>query len=141
MPIDGERRVGDASALVAMLLDSGTDGRWATGELSGAELAAPELVRYETANIIRRHELADLVTADQAAQAHRDLLDLDIEAWPYEAVADRAWQLRHNLSSYDASYVAVAELLGVTLVTLDRRIRRAPDVRCAVATPDGRHGR
>jgi len=129
------RVVSDASALVAMLLDAGRDGRWVTDMLRGADLAAPSLVMFETANIIRRHELAGHVSADQAAQAHADLLDLAIEAWPYELLASRVWTLRQNLSSYDASYVALAELISATLVTLDRRIGQAPDVRCPVATP------
>ncbi|MGB3185202.1 MAG: type II toxin-antitoxin system VapC family toxin, partial [Ornithinimicrobium sp.] len=50
-------------------------------------------------------------------------------------LAPRAWQLRHNLTTYDASYVALAELLGATLVTLDLRIGRAPALRCTVSTP------
>ena len=130
------RRVAvDASALVALLLDGGADGRWATEVMSGADLVAPALVEFEAANIIRRHELAGLVGADQAAQAHMDLLDLVIELWPYELVAARAWQLRDNLSIYDAGYVAVAELTDAPLVTLDRRIGGAPGLRCAVQTP------
>jgi predicted nucleic acid-binding protein len=129
------RVVCEASALVALLLDAGPDGRWATDALSGAEIAAPSLVMFETSNIIRRHELAGRVSADQAAQAHADALDLAIEQWPYELLAPRVWGLRSNLSSYDASYVALAELIGATLVTLDRRMGRAPDVRCTVATP------
>lgn len=129
------RVVCDSSALVALLLDGGSDGCWVTGALTGAELAAPSLVAFGSANIIRRHELAGLISADQAAQAHTDLLDLEIEHWPYEILATRAWELRRNLSSYDASYVALAELTGATLVTLDRRICRAPDVRCTVLTP------
>jgi predicted nucleic acid-binding protein len=129
------RVVCDASALVALLLDGGPDGRWVTEALTGADLAAPSLVAFEAANIIRRHELAGLVSSDQAAQAHADLLDLAIEHWPYEILAPRAWQLRENLSCYDASYVALAELTGATLVTLDRRISRAPGLRCTVATP------
>jgi predicted nucleic acid-binding protein len=64
-----------------------------------------------------------------------DMLDLAIEQWPYELVASRSWELRRNLSSYDAGYVALAELTGATLVTLDRRVTRATGVRCAVATP------
>lgn len=129
------RKVCDASAVVAVLLDSGPDGQWATAALGGAELAAPGLLAFEAANIIRRHELADLITADQAAQAHADLLDLAIEQWPYEVVAPRVRELRRNLTVYDASYVALAELLDVTLVTLDRRIGRAPGVRCTVVVP------
>jgi predicted nucleic acid-binding protein len=129
------RVVCDASALVALLLDSGPDGRWVTGELTGADLIAPALVGFEAANIIRRHELAGLVGSDQAAQAHADLLELAIEHWPYEILAPRAWELRHNLSVYDASYVALAELADATLVTLDRRIGAAPGARCTVAAP------
>ena len=129
------RVVCDASALVALLLDSSEAGDWATEHLTGADLAAPHLVGFEAANIVRRQELAGLVSADQTAQAHSDLLDLAIELWPYELLAIRAWELRANLSSYDASYVALAELLDAPLVTLDRRIARAPGVRCAVQVP------
>lgn len=129
------RLVCDASAVVAVLLDAGPAGQWATDALTGADLAAPGLFRFEAANIIRRHEVAALITADQAAQAHTDLVDLAIEQWPYDLLAHRAWQLRKNLTTYDASYVALAELLGTALVTLDRRIGGAPDLRCAVNTP------
>ncbi len=129
------RIVCDASALVALLLDNGSAGQWATETITGSDLAAPSLVEFESANIIRRHELAGIVSADQAAQAHADLLDLAIEPWPYELLAARAWELRHNLSSYDASYVALAELIGAMLVTLDERISGAPGLRCTITTP------
>lgn len=129
------RVVCDASTLTALLVDGGPDGTWATEAFNGADLAAPSLVDFETAHILRRHELAGLISPDQAAQAHADLLDLAIERWPYELVAPRAWDLRLNLSIYDASYVALAELLHATLVTLDQRIARAPGPRCAIATP------
>ena len=125
----------DASAVVALLLDSGADGRWVTTAFANADLAAPTLLSFEVANIIRRHELAGIVGADQAAQAHADLLDLEVEQWPYELLSGRAWELRQNLSSYDASYVALAELIDATLVTLDRRLTRAASVRCRIATP------
>ncbi|MDQ3114155.1 MAG: type II toxin-antitoxin system VapC family toxin, partial [Actinomycetota bacterium] len=74
-------------------------------------------------------------SADLAAQAHADLLDLPIEFWPFELLAARVWQLRANLSSYDASYVALAELIEAALVTLDRRISRSPGLKCEVRTP------
>jgi predicted nucleic acid-binding protein len=118
-----------------MLLDSGPDGEWATSAMGGRELAAPDLIRSEAANIVRRQELAGLVSSDQAVQAHTDLLDLSIEEWPYMLLADRSWELRHNLSIYDASYVALAELVGSTLVTLDRRMAGAPGIRCPVSVP------
>lgn len=85
----------------------------------------------------RRHRHADHGLAARCAQAHADLLDLAIEHWPYELLAPRAWQLRPSLPTYDASYVALAELLGVALVTLDRGVSRVPDLRCTVATPQG----
>lgn len=129
------RVVCDASALVAVLLDGGPDGRWASEAINGADLLAPSLAIFEAANVVRRQELAGRIGSDQSAQAHGDLLDLAIEYWPYELLAARAWELRANLSIYDASYVALAELSDATLVTLDRRIGGAPGVRCTIATP------
>ena len=125
----------DASALVALLLDGGADGQWAARALTGVELAAPTLLAFEAANIIRRFELAGTVSADQASQAHDDLVALAIEYWSYELLLPRVWELRHNLSSYDASYVSLAELIQAPLITLDLRISRAPGLRCAVTTP------
>lgn len=125
----------DASALVAMLVDGGSDGEWATSALSDADLLAPHLVLFEAANVLRRLAAAGLVSTDQAAQGHVDLGDLRIELWPYELVAARSWQLRDNLSIYDASYVAVAEMTGATLATLDGRIGRAPGLNCEVISP------
>lgn len=125
----------DSSALVALLLDSGPAGRWAAEALDGRGLAAPSLLPFEVANVIRRQELADRASPDQAALAHRDLLDLQIQLWPHETVASRIWEHRENLTAYDAAYVAVAELLGCPLVTLDTRIAGAPGLACTVNTP------
>jgi predicted nucleic acid-binding protein len=130
-----ERVVCDASAVAAALLDSGSDGRWATAQLADADLFAPALLPYECANVIRRAELRGAIGHDQAAQAHGDLLDLAIDLWPYDVLATRVWELRANLSSYDAAYIALAEILDVPFVTLDRRIRRAPGVTCLVSVP------
>lgn len=127
-----DRIVCDASAVVAALLDSGSDGQWASQWMARDELFAPTLLPYECANIIRRQELSGVISADQAAQAHADLVDLAVDLWPYELLAERAWELRANLSIYDASYVALAEILAAPLITLDRRIRRAPGVTCSV---------
>lgn len=130
-----ERAVCDASAVIAVLLDSGADGEWATTQLADAELFAPTLLPYECANVIRRAELSGAISADQAAQAHTDLLDLAIDLWPFDLLATRARDLRANLSSYDAAYVALAEILSVPLVTLDLRILRAPGITCSVSVP------
>ena len=135
-----ERVVCDASAVIAVLLDSGSDGQWATARLGGADLFAPTLLPCECANVIRRAELGGAISADQAAQAHTDLLDLAVDLWPYEALATRAWELRANLSIYDAAYVALAEILAAPLVTLDQRMLRAPGLTCSVSAPGGTFG-
>jgi len=125
----------DASAVAALLLDSGLDGQWVTQTVESGEITAPALVTYETANVIRKHELAGQVSPDQSAQAHADLLDLAIELWPYDLLAARAWELRLNLSIYDATYVALAEITDLTLITLDKRLAKAPGTKCRIATP------
>jgi predicted nucleic acid-binding protein len=121
--------------MVAVLLDSGSDGEWATQQLEGASVSAPSLMPFEAANIIRRSEQARLVSSDVAAQAHADLLRRSLDLWSYESFAQRAWELRHNLTSYDASYVALAELIETPLVTLDRRIAKVRGLRCVVHSP------
>jgi len=90
---------------------------------------------FEAADILRRHQLATLITFDQAAQAHADLLALPIDLWPYDLLATRSWELRVNLTVYDASYVALAEMTQARLATLDGHISRAPGIRCPVESP------
>lgn len=128
------RIVCDASAIVAALLDAGDDGRWAAARLNG-DLYSPSLLPYECGNVMRRLERAGEVSAEQAVQAHRDLLDLNIEYWPYHPLAQRIWELRDDLSSYDAAYIALAETVDATFVTLDARLTRSPGLRCGVESP------
>jgi predicted nucleic acid-binding protein len=123
----------DASAVAALLLDAGPDGEWVTQAIGSAPISAPSLLPYETANVIRKLELAGRISSDQAAQGHADLLDLTVELWPYDLLAARAWELRQNLSVYDATYVALAETADLLLITLDARIAKAPGVSCQIA--------
>lgn len=125
----------DASAAVALLLDAGPVGDWVATRITGRHVAAPELVMYETANVLRRRATAGAVSTAEATLAHEDLRALALELWPYSLVAERVWQLRENVTVYDAAYVAVAELLGAELITLDARLARAPGVRCPVLVP------
>ena len=67
--------------------------------------------------------------------AHRDLLVLPCALFPYELVADRVWALRANITAYDASYVALAELMDAELATLDRALARAPGPFCRFLLP------
>lgn len=121
--------------VVAALVDSGGDGTWADGLLADEQLAAPHLMHVEVANILRRAALAGDISEDSAALAHADLLDLRVELYGYEPFAPRVWQLRHNLTAYDAWYVAVAEALNAPLATLDHRLASAAGTQCAFATP------
>jgi predicted nucleic acid-binding protein len=120
----------DASALVALLADGGAAGTWVADQVTGATLAAPELALFEAANILRRQELAGVLDRSSAALAHSDLLALPLHLWPYGPLAERAWELRHNLTVYDGAYVALAELLAGPLVTLDAKLADAPGPRC-----------
>ena len=125
----------DASAVVAALVDVGQDGDWAQAELRGEDLVAPHLVTVEAANILCRAVRTGGISADVATLAHDDLLALRVDLYPYELVASRVWELRHNLTAYDGWYVALAEAVGAPLITLDARIARAPGLRCEVRLP------
>ncbi|MFZ1109314.1 MAG: type II toxin-antitoxin system VapC family toxin [Rhodomicrobium sp.] len=125
----------DASLVVAALIDSGKDGAWALERLGAGPLAAPHLMPVEAANILRRAALSGQVSADSASLAHADLLALPIQFFPYAPFAERVWELRGNLTSYDAWYVALAETLGAKLATLDVRLSRAQGARCVFEVP------
>ena len=116
----------DASIVVAGLIDSGTDGRWAEALLASDSLAAPHMVTAEAANILRRSAAAGAISAEQASLAHADLLDLRVELFPYTPFATRIWELREDVTCYDAWYVAIAEALGAPLATLDARLATRP---------------
>jgi predicted nucleic acid-binding protein len=128
----------DSSVVIAALIDTGPDGVWAEGIIDDQVLYAPELVRVEATNVLRRLERAEQITTAEANGAHEDLMQLEIELFPYEPFSERIWQLRHTVTSYDAWYVAVAEELAFPLVTLDRRLARTAGPKCKFLTPDSR---
>jgi predicted nucleic acid-binding protein len=128
-------RVVDASLVVAALVDTGADGRWAESELVAGPLAAPHLLPVEVASILRRAVRAGAIAAEVGALAHGDLLALNIELFPYEPVSTRVWELRKTITSYDAWYVALSEQLNAPLATLDRKLSRAPGPRCEFRLP------
>jgi predicted nucleic acid-binding protein len=99
-------------------------------------LYAPELVRVEVMNVLRRLERAEQITTAEANGAREDLTQLEIEQFPFEPFSARIWELRHTVTSYDAWYVAVAEELGYPLATLDRRLARTAGPKCRFLTPD-----
>lgn len=89
----------------------------------------------EVANILRRAVIVGDMSADSASLAHGELLDMRVELFAYEPLAWRVWELRDNLTTYDAWYVALAESLDVSLVTLDLRMAGASGPRCRFRVP------
>ncbi len=124
----------DASVVVASLTDGGPQGVWANELLIAEDLVAPHLMPAEAANSLRLAALLGDISHDSASLAHADLLALPVELAPYGPFATRVWELRANISTYDAWYVALAESLGASLATLDRRLMRAPGPRCKFTT-------
>ena len=125
----------DASALVAALVDSGSEGHWADEVTASGPLLAPELILVETANTLRRLEASGAITRLEATSAFRDLLRLDLDLLPFAPFAERVWELRGNLTSYDAWYVAIAEAFECPLATLDRKLSRAAGPVCDFKVP------
>lgn len=125
----------DSSVVVAAIVDAGRNGAWAESAIANEALHAPELVRVEATNILRRLERAKQISTHEANAAHDDLVQLEIQLFPYDPFAGRIWDLRHVCTSYDAWYVAVAEALEVPLATLDVRLSKAKGPTCRILTP------
>jgi len=94
--------------------------------LSGdGDLHAPHLIDVELLHALRRLERDGAIGVDRAADARVDLRDLALTRYPHHPLADRIWELRHALSAYDATFVALAEVLQAPLVTCDARLASA----------------
>ena len=125
----------DASCLAEVVL-AGPDAEPVRGRLAGdPELAAPHLVDAEVLGVVRRAHMRGELDGTAARQAIEDL-----ESWPatrvdHRPLLERAWELRDSLSAPDALYVALAEALDATLLTLDRRLTRAGGTRCLIEIP------
>jgi predicted nucleic acid-binding protein len=122
----------DASVLVTALADDTGQGRAARAELAAGPLAAPELVDLEVASALRSMVGRLRMPAERVVDALADLADLPVRRAPHGPLLARCWDLRDNLTVYDAAYVALAEALEVVLVTADERLARAPGLRCDV---------
>ena len=119
----------DASVLAPVVVDGGADGRRCRARLRGEIVVGPDLLRVEVISMIRRHLRAHRLTRGQAAAAIDDLLELPIRVLPTAPLLHRVWELRDNMSAYDACYVALAEVVDAPLLTADRRLANAPGMR------------
>jgi len=122
----------DASVLAPALADDGDDGDRARQRLRREHLTAPELVDLEVLSVLRRLTLAGRLPLRRAELAMSDLAALPLRRVTHRALAARCWELRDNLTVYDASYVALAEQLQTVLVTADTRLAGAPGARCTI---------
>jgi predicted nucleic acid-binding protein len=98
-----------APGLVARLSDDG-------------DLHAPHLIDVEILHALRALALRREITEDRAADARADFADTALNRYPHEPLGDRIWELRHNLTAYDAAFVVLAELIDAPLITCDRRL-------------------
>lgn len=108
-------------------------GQLARSRVAGETyLAAPDLMDVETVAVLRRRWRAGDLTARRFRAAVDDLSALPISRFPTGPLMGRAYELRANVTPYDAAYVALAESLGYVLLTADLRLARAPGIRCRV---------
>jgi predicted nucleic acid-binding protein len=116
----------DASAVIDWLLQTPEGKRIESRIFSRSEsLHAPHLLDLEAAQVLRRLARQGIISGNRADEAVRDLLDSRIHRYPHSVLLTRIWQLRNNLSAYDAAYIALAEELKAALITRDRRLASA----------------
>jgi predicted nucleic acid-binding protein len=123
----------DASVLANVIADDGPDGKRARTEIRAAgDLAAPDLVDVETVAVLRKRWLAGTITQGRFSTALDDLEQIAVDRYPTLPLMRRAFELRANVTSYDAAYVALAEVLGCELLTGDVRLGNTPGPRCVI---------
>jgi len=128
----------DASVLVEILLNRPSGERLADRLLGPLEaLHAPHLIDLEIAQTLRRYEATGEMSPRRARQALLTFIQMPLERHPHWPFLDRIWELRRNVTAYDAAYVALAEALDAPLLTCDRALASAPGHRAVVELIDG----
>jgi predicted nucleic acid-binding protein len=122
----------DASILASALADDEADGERLRARLAGERLFAPELVDLEVASVWRRAARSGKLGEQRALQALADLAAIPLVRAPHQPLMSRIWELRDNLTSYDAAYIALAEVLQSPFLTADEPLSRAPGSRCQI---------
>ena len=116
----------DASAVLEVLLQTPAGARVSRRIFApGVTLHAPHLLDVEVAQVLRRYSRSGAISSDRGAEALADLADLPISRYPHFVLLPRIWQLRHNVTAYDAAYLALAEALDASLLTRDRALASA----------------
>lgn len=123
----------DASAAIEWLLRTSAAAKIDRRLFSpSASLHSPHLLDLEIAQVLRRYVRDKVITAERGREALGDLADLPLNRYPHDFLIPRVWELRTNLTAYDAVYVALAELLDAPLLTCDKGIASAPGHRATV---------
>ena len=124
----------DASAAVVVLLNLGPDAARIRERMaeSDDDLHAPHLFEVEVLSVLRRYFLRGGLSQERARLALNRLSTLRLSRYPHIALLSRVWELRNNVTAYDAAYIALAETLEAPLVTTDARLSRVPGIRAAV---------
>ncbi len=116
----------DTSAVIGVLAGQPRVARLIERLINDGDLHAPHLIDVEFQHALRRLVVAGAINDDRAADARMDFAHLTIVRYPHVSLADRMWELRHNVTAYDAAFLTLAEALGAPLVTCDARLARAP---------------
>ena len=115
----------DASAILEVLLQTPAARRVSSVLFAPSQtLHAPHLLDLEVAQVLRRYVRSASISAERAAEALADFLDLPLTRYPHFVLLPRVWQMRHNLTAYDAVYLALAEALDAPLLTRDRALAK-----------------
>ena len=122
----------DASVVVTALADDGPDGDRFRERLAGEQLAAPHLIDIEVISAWRRLAAAGQLDERRAAFARADLQALPVRRVDHGPLVERCWDLRATMTSYDAVYVALAELIDVPLLTADAKLAASPGPTCHI---------
>ena len=124
----------DASAEIAVLLSAEADAERIRGRVAspGETLHVPHLFEIEVLHALRSLTFRGTVSPERARLALDRLRDTRFVRYPHTTLVERIWDLRENLTAYDAAYIALAEALNAPLVTTDARLARAPGIHAAV---------
>lgn len=125
----------DSSVIVAALLDTAELGTRARSSIRGKRLIAPQGVDLEVISAIRGLNLGGEFDEQAASQSVDAFRRMRIARTPISTLITRIWQLRHNISPYDAAFVALAEALDAPLLTYDTKLARAAGPRCQIVLP------